>query len=139
MSTFAAAISNMSPARPPMPAPAPAPGISVADISLDRIVADLRQAQDFQVAVWETFGKKVHERDTLASAKVVDSVALARVNAEVAMIDRDMMRAAELVCRLGALYYVFEKGGVAALGRITLGWAARDAQEESNTLSITLG
>jgi hypothetical protein len=119
--------------------PAQAPSISIGDINLDRIAADLEQAQDFQIAVWETFGKKVKERDTLAAAKVVDHTALARANAEVAMIDRDMMRAAELVCRLGALYYVFEKGGVQALGRITLGWAARDAQEESNTLSITLG
>jgi hypothetical protein len=145
MLNLASAISNSGFGRATVAPPA-APAAtrltgpqSVSELNLDRILADLRQAQSFQAAVWKTFGKKVKERDDLAAAPVINYAAIDKANSDLAMIERDMMRAAELVCRLGALYYVFENGGVQALRRVTLNWEASDSNEKPDTLSITLG
>jgi len=106
------------------------------EINLTRIEADLSQAQVHQAYMWQQFAAKVRERD----AAVASGLPTYRVQAELNAVEETMNAAAELSNRLGALYHVYKLGGLAALGRVTLGWADKDAQEEAVIrTSVTLG
>lgn len=106
------------------------------EINITRIEADLNQAQVHQAYMWQQFAIKVRERD----AAVASGLPAHRVQAELNAAEEKMNAAAELSNRLGALYHVYKLGGLAALGRVTLGWADKDAQEEAVIrTSVTLG
>ena len=105
-------------------------------LNLGRIEADLGQAQAHQAYMWQQFASKVLARDTAVAACLSSS----RLQEELDETEKKMNAAAELTNRLGALYHVYKLGGLAALGRITVGWAEKDAREEEVIrTSITLG
>lgn len=106
------------------------------EINLTRIEADLGQAQVHQAYMWQQFAMKVRERDEA----VASGIPAHRIQAELNDVEAKMNAAAELSNRLGALYHVYKLGGINALGRVTVGWAEKDAQEEAVIrTSVTLG